>query len=402
VIEFRCRNCHQKISVQDRHSGKRFKCSRCGSVGVVPGGPAKIEFCCQNCSQRISLPETYAGKKVRCPKCKNVVIVPTRKDKPAATLTVECIMCGRAVKVPETFGERLIECPQCGSYVELPSKQAPAAEKKDTIQLTDIPEESVQEPARPRQEKAEEKTEDIGRRKLPWPIDILLYPATLHGIVTICIIIVGRLSGIFCCFGWIIQILVYLYMYWYFCECIRDSAAGGLRAPITISREASLSEMFWQSVNIFVCCVFFFGPQVIYETYVTITGTPVNIVILWSLRSYGIFFFPMGVLAVVMFDSVNGLNPILIVRSIISTFFQYCGLVILFYSLAFLFLFGVMGASLSAATAASGTESILKALSSVLMFFVLINIIFIWIFFVAGHLLGRFYWKYQERLYWEV
>jgi LSD1 subclass zinc finger protein len=401
VIEFHCRVCNQKINVQDRHSGRRFKCSKCGNVGVVPGGPAKIEFRCQNCSQPISLPRGYSGKKVRCPKCKSIVIVPAGKDKSTATLTVECVMCGRAVKVPATLGEGLIECPHCGSYLGLPSKQAAAAKKKDTIQLKDTPEESTREPDWP-QQKVEEQAEEVGRRKLPWPIDILLYPANLQGIITIGIIIAGRFVGMFCCLGVIAQYLVYMYMYWYFCECVRDSAEGGLRAPVTIGNEATFSEMFWQSLNILACCLFFFGPELIYKGYVIFTDTTVNSIILWSLRSYGIFFFPMGILAVVMFDSVNGLNPVLLVRSIASAFFQYCGLVILFYSLAILYLFGVVGAGVSAAITAAGTESIFSKLFSGLMFFVVIYIAFIWFFFVAGHLLGRFYWKYQERLYWEV
>jgi len=36
MIEFGCKNCGQKLSVQDQHSGKRVKCPKCGSVGVVP------------------------------------------------------------------------------------------------------------------------------------------------------------------------------------------------------------------------------------------------------------------------------------------------------------------------------------------------------------------------------
>ncbi len=58
----------------------------------------------------------------------------------------------------------------------------------------------------------------------------------------------------------------------------------------------------------------------------------------------------MSILAVVMFDSINGVNPILIVRSIISTFVQYCGFVALVYGLGILFNVGV-GAMTAAAAA---------------------------------------------------
>ena len=103
----------------------------------------------------------------------------------------------------------------------------------------------------------------------------------------------------------------------------------------------------------------------------------------------------MGILAVVMFDSVRGLNPILLIRSIISAFFQYCGLVILFYGLAVLLVIGRMGSVL--ATVRTGST-----LLGPLLVYILIFAVYIWLLLVAGHLLGRFYWRYQEKLNWEV
>jgi hypothetical protein len=92
----------------------------------------------------------------------------------------------------------------------------------------------------------------------------------------------------------------------------------------------------------------------------------------------------MGLLAVVMFDSFSALNPILLIGSICSTFFQYCGLVLLFYGLVVL----------SVKIASFLRQSWVLAYIS--------SILFIYLLMVTAHLLGRFYWKYEERLNWEV
>ncbi len=124
MIEFGCKNCGKKLSVQDQHSGKRVKCPKCGSVGVVPDNLPKIKFQCKNCGQSISVPQIHAGKKGKCPKCKNPVVVPLLKKEPAdstGTVSVVCSMCNEAVQVPETSRGQTIECPECGSYIETSS-----------------------------------------------------------------------------------------------------------------------------------------------------------------------------------------------------------------------------------------------------------------------------------------
>ncbi len=110
--------------------------------------------------------------------------------------------------------------------------------------------------------------------------------------------------------------------------------------------------------------------------------------------TYGNFFYPMGILAVVMFESVRELNPIFIFRSVVATFLPYCGLIALFYGLNILFSIGIVG-SLFAVRGVSG-----DSLASALLLIVLMIAGFLWGLLVTGHLLGRFYWRYQEKLYW--
>ncbi len=159
MIEFGCKNCGQKLSVQDQHSGKRVKCPKCGSVGVVPDNSDKIKFHCKNCGQSISVPQIHAGKKGKCPKCKNPVIVPSLKRESAdsaGTFGVVCSMCNEAVQVPETSRGETIECPECGSYIETSSESTPAASAESDASIPPTTDEDIYE------EGPEEYEESVG------------------------------------------------------------------------------------------------------------------------------------------------------------------------------------------------------------------------------------------------
>ncbi|UCE50715.1 MAG: hypothetical protein JSW47_11225 [Phycisphaerales bacterium] len=83
MIKFSCKSCGQKLTVDEKHSGKRIKCPKCGSAGVVPDSSDKIKFHCDSCGQSISVPQIHAGKKGKCPKCKTPIVVPSPKSAPA-------------------------------------------------------------------------------------------------------------------------------------------------------------------------------------------------------------------------------------------------------------------------------------------------------------------------------
>jgi hypothetical protein len=132
-------------------------------------------------------------------------------------------------------------------------------------------------------------------------------------------------------------------------------------------------------IEIIGCLVFFFTPVLIYAL-----NTKEHNVIFWSLLGYAVFFFPMGLLAVIMFDSIRGLNPVLLIGSIFSTFFQYCGLVLSFCAVGGLFVI------------------ITSALSRARMLAFVLKVVSIYLTMVVVHLLGRFYWRYREKLNWDV
>jgi len=363
-----------------------------------------ITFRCDKCGQRFKVPEIQAGKKGRCPKCKSTLAVPAWPEAPAQSAGMvhfTCSMCRQEIEEPETSRGKLVECPHCNCYVAVPSEKISADETGASIQPgkeDDVFDKGPEELQRLEGEIAvQQQPEVVEKRKLPWPIDILLYPASASGLKNIGAIVTGQTLAQFLsvfCVGWILRIIIALYMFWYFCECIRDSACGGLRAPATFDIRPSLGQMLWGYLGLLASYLLLFGPVTFYRAHTELSEIETNAVIFWSLQTYGIFFFPMAILAVVMFESVMGLNPALIIRSITATFLPYCGLVVLFQGLGVMFVIGVM--RLVPAGGASGS------ILSVLLTSILVLAGFLWLLLVAGHLLGRFYWRYQEKLNWKV
>jgi hypothetical protein len=93
-----------------------------------------------------------------------------------------------------------------------------------------------------------------------------------------------------------------------------------------------------------------------------------------------------------MFDSIRALNPVLLIGSIFSTFFQYCGLVFLIGGIILIF-GAVTTMEMGQAQLASVPALILGGV------FYLLSVYAV---FIVAHLLGRFYWRNQEKLNWEV
>lgn len=342
----------------------------------MPEGHSRIKFHCKNCGHKISVQDKYAGRRGRCPKCKSIIVVPKvrRTDRPASrSNSANLATASNAAPYDLTL-------------LDVPPKDAPSAQPVTGHGVADVASEDVREP-----EARADQTAPVGRRRLRWPIDIFCYPTSTAGLTILAIVVIipslidiaAGLIGLFGFFilipGFFIKIVVGLYMYWYLCECIRDSAQGNIRAPDVLVNAPSLGDMFWQTLKVIGCFLLFVGPPGYYFLYIKRTDA-----VFWSLAAYAVFFFPMGLLAVVMFDSLSGLNPVVIIGSILSTFFQYCGLVILFCAFGFL---------LTKIGDLTGQSRILGYISQTLGIY--------WLM-VAAHLLGRFYWYYQERLYWEV
>ena len=338
-----------------------------------------IKFYCKHCGQQIGVPAGFAGGGARCPKCKNIVVMPEAES-------------AEPVADQSDFSDSKGGTKYSGfdlALFDIPPEDAAANQLSSQ---DGVPEKGPEELYKPVEKTTTNETESVGERKLPFFIDIFLYPVSFWGLVNLTIIIgvpllldflqkimIIQLSCLFGLIALVINVVVFLFMYWYFAECVRDSADGGLRAPNVRGDVPGAVDMFWQMVNIIGCFGVFFMPFVFYMLFVKRAD-----VIFWLLLLYAVFSFPMALLAVVVLDSVAGLNPRLLYNSISNTLRQYCGLVLLF--LAAVLLIGMLGQKV--------------AESEHLAF--LLRCASVYIVFVAAHLLGRFYWRYEEKLNWKV
>jgi len=329
-----------------------------------------IRFYCDNCGYKSTVSESYAGKNIRCPKCYYIIFIP--KIKSTGTT-------GQSSPVkPKTSSQY--------SDYDLTLLNISEKERISTFQRgqTSTSEETAKY--------EQEEIELVDERRLPWLVDIFLYPFSIPGLKSLAIFIgvpllidiLGtilpiQLSCLFWLVTMVIHIVIFFYIYWYFTECVRDSADGGVRAPEGLGATPGFMGMFWQAVNVIGCLAVFFVPFVLYMLVARRAD-----IIFWLLLIYAAFLLPMGLLAVIMFDSAIGLNPRLLIRSISRTFFPYCGLVLLFVTPVVVI--GMLHAEMQ--------ESRLWSfiIRSVMTYLVL----------VAAHLLGRFYWRYQEKFNWDL
>ncbi|NIP24358.1 MAG: hypothetical protein GWN67_08540 [Phycisphaerae bacterium] len=338
-----------------------------------------IKFYCKHCGQQIGVPVGSAGSEARCPRCKKTVFIPEAGSTEA--VADESTLSGSKGEGKYAGFDRAL--------FDIPQEEESASQADNQVGMS---KEEFEEFRRNKAALEEYEAMQIGKRKLPALIDVFLYPTSFWGLVYLVLFIgitlfleaMGKIlpyqfSCLYSIKVTVIKVLVVLFMYWYFAECVRDSADGGLRAPRVIGDTPGFWDMFRQMVDIIVCIVIFFAPFFLYVLITKKAG-----IIFWFLLIYAVFFFPMVLLSFVVFDSIAGLNPRLIYKSILKTFWPYCGLVLFFIAAGLLV--GVLG---------------YKSSGSVYLF-ILARCVGFYLLFVAAHLLGRFYWKYQERLKWDV
>ncbi len=411
MIKFTCSNCDHGIKVNEKYVGKKGKCPNCGGTVVVPSmtsgteSVSIIKFRCPNCRLKIGLKPEFAGKRVRCAHCRQALTVPAASEtsKPSLpTHETDVLRAGSAIgATPDNSSgdfshslEDLLAFEDKAPAVSLPQKKEP----DESYTIASSPDGRALD--RPMAEEPEIDQE--GKRKLPWPIDVFLYPFSRGGIGTIGIFVGGYIiafiASMFCCLAVIVQLLLLCYMAWYFSECIRDSADGGIRAPDTIGRQESLLEMFWQLLRLFFCHVIYLsaGP-ILYSFLMLFSSSSPNDTVLLVMTIIGSFLYPMAIISVSVLSSIEGLNPILLIRSVASTFVQYIGLVILLNGVILIYYF-LLASSFFAMMRRGSQEA--AFVGPIFVGLILGGLGFFWLLLVLAHILGRFYWRYEHKLNW--
>jgi hypothetical protein len=351
---------------------------------------SQICFKCDFCGKQISVPSVYAGKKGKCPQCKNSVLVPC-------------------------------------STLSSPRENVPIDSKPDLDMLLQpgLPHEHVTAD-QPKDQQYEAMRESAGlpslqpppplKRKFPWLIDILLYPASTPSLISIGIIIVlpflvNVVAWLLGPFGFfvsipgflLIKIPMVLFLFWYFCECISDSAEGGVRAPETITTIADSGRIF---DLVFTWLAFWFPPILYsllkYPPHIMLAaaftlpeGESAKDILIYIIQNdiiycllwfYAIYFFPIGLLSVISSDSLTGLNPLLILRYIFRTFFEYFLVVVVFH-IPTMVLFAMFGYFPNLMFGLPGLP---------------LRFAWVWLLLIVGHLTGRYYYRNEKKLNWDV
>jgi len=333
-----------------------------------------ITFHCKKCGKKIKVPENNEGKKGRCPRCKTIVVVP--KPKAAAPL---------ASQNDSDTKKQAEAAPPVPHTAQTSDTTKPPTSWDDTFTKTIEEAQDQEDEIEEEKAKEQEQVERTGERKLHWFIDILLYPTSLPGLINLgifCLVpillIVRRLVPVPIIWS-LLTFVITVYMYYYFVECVYDSAIGGTRSPKNLPEISEISDVFLRLLSAAGCFFVFFGPILFYLAFTKRADT-----VFWLLIAYAVLFFPMGLLAAVTFDFSSGFNPLSWFMSIFKTSFQYIGLVLIICALI----------GLVAWLASFFHKSHISAF--------LLSVILIYLTMLTAHLLGRFYWRYKEKLSWEV
>jgi hypothetical protein len=224
-------------------------------------------------------------------------------------------------------------------------------------------------------------------------LQALAYPANLDGLVQIAVLIfalwlVNTLAGLLGAlagpYGGLLslvgQTIIAGYIVYYIGYCVYDSAQGGRRAPtVSPAHLVDLGELLSQLVLLAAALAVCFWPAALYRGVAGRADAW-----FWTLGVAGAFFLPMTLLAAVLFDGIDALNPLLIVRSILTTLPAY---------LALLVKLGVPGGLFLAIYLTLARMPVVRLLASAAYLYLLL---------VGAHLLGRFYRRHKDRLDWGI
>jgi len=430
-MKFQCDNCGHKLSVSDKHAGKRAKCPTCGRALVIPNPVAEVTA--PSPERKLSLDDprwldiTEDGRPIPEDRHPAKRPHPAQDNKPNPAPTdlrlLEVPLANLPIAPTPNPSDSSTPSPDAG-----PSDTTAEPEPKDSakdLRLLDVPEgvaktgrgddidedeEALKRLDHLRAGYTPDKDKPPPERTRPWMIDIFLYPVNKPGITILLIctvlpfflrlslsffnairkggqgfVVIWAMSAVlwavFMVVHWVGLIFLTMYIAWYVWQCILESAEGGLRAAEIFGAPPGLGEILWRVVRTTLCALFCLAAAIYYLSRVrAFDGS------FWVLFGLGGFVFPMALLSMVMHDTFGGLNPLLVMRSIHRTLLHYTALVPLCYALCLL---------LPLAYAVTLSERYWHW--GYVLFFAAF-----YLMLVMGHLLGRFYFKNEERLYWDA
>ena len=232
-----------------------------------------------------------------------------------AKINFTCTQCGRSMNLPAQYAGRLATCPQCGRTSAVPFPSAPHRPV---------------EPLVPAQEVDSDATPSTVVRLLP----ALAYPFRWGGFVILLILTAGLLllclSIYLCGFHWSsfrrtagiysLEIFTAGYLCTYAVTIIKACANGEDQLPYWPDIEEYNGGIYGALFLVVAAVVLSWGPLIAYQAinltaFAEFSLQPRDF-LAHLLAAWVLFYFPMSLLAIALFESIEAVNPLLVISSI--------------------------------------------------------------------------------------
>lgn len=148
--------------------------------------------------------------------------------------------------------------------------------------------------------------------------DILTYAYRGSGkyVLFFCVVlsIVAELAGIAPLVGPIAALLLSAYFCAIYFQMIQSSATGGKEAPEFPDIANFFEDVIWPMLQVFVVALVSFGPLISYSIWAR--EDQFNPLIAYGLVGFGVIYFPMAMLAVVVLGYTGALSPHIVIPAI--------------------------------------------------------------------------------------
>lgn len=215
--------------------------------------------------------------------------------------------------------------------------------------------------------------------------DILTYAYRGSGkyVLVLCVVLslIAKIAGIAPLVGPIASLLLTAYFCAIFFQLIQSSATGGKEAPEFPDTANFFEDIIWPMLQVWIVALVSFGPMIAYLIW---AGDDREIpLISYGLLGFGIIYFPMAMLAVVVLGYMGALSPHIVIPAIFRAGWLYWFAVLLLCLLYF------------------AESKIMSALSGYFIIkYIVLSFVGVYTLMTNARILGVVYRERQEALGW--
>lgn len=263
-----------------------------------------------------------------------------------------CEQCGAQVTVSSTGTGATYTCSACGQTRTLGPLPVSKSEATESTEASVDWSDEAFEPG-PVTEPDNRNTDSVApstrrshpaTRIHPWFLDIWLYPFSrstlgmgmvLVGVPLLISLIAWLSYAVVIAFTFLLPftvavmglclialLVIDLLLLWYVCECVRDSAAGNMRAPDTLGRSPDHTELLGQGLTLAFGSVLYWQPTMLCFSYLASPWIKGSVLVVTATT------FPLALLRAIMDESISGFNPLPLAPMIWQTRTHYPAVVL--------------------------------------------------------------------------